>query len=95
VSTKAEEKVIEIETFESEYSGWKLSAWKWYETWYVTAELFDRVALSHGICHGQSPSREIAEAMAKKRIDTNKNIKWTFYVRHAGGHLEVLRKETT
>lgn len=84
---KIAEEIVEIETFESEYSGWKFLSWLWHGTWLVTAELFDRVNLKHGICHGNGVSREIAEAMAKKRIDTNEKVKWTEYVRKEGGRI--------
>lgn len=78
---------VEPQTFESEFAGWKLFGWMTHGTWHVTAELFDRVALRHGICWGYADSREEAEEIAKKRITENNKVKWTQYEKKEAGRI--------
>lgn len=77
-----EKKHPPVEEFESEFMGWKINSWKWYEIWNVTAEFFDRENLRHGICFGHGATKEDAEKEVQRRIQTGEKVKWTAYTRH-------------
>lgn len=79
------ERAVPIEEYESEFNGWQIHSWKWSNDWNVTAELFDRVNLKHGICWGHGSTREDAEKVARARILSNEKVNWTQYTKLESG----------
>jgi hypothetical protein len=77
-----------IRQYETTYNGWKLFAWEFNGSWRVTAELYNREHLRHGICWGGGDKMGMWAAIddAKSDIDSG-NIQWTQYRRDAAGNL--------